>query len=35
MHPTNDYRHNLFYYFYFSNEVKRGVACVEGTKGNK
>ena len=36
MHSANDYRHNFFYYFYFSNEVKRDVACNEGTeKQNK
>lgn len=30
-----NYRYSFFYYFYFSNEVKRDMACVEDAKNSK
>lgn len=30
-----NYRYSSFYYFYFSNEVKRDMACVADAKNSK
>lgn len=30
-----NYRYSSFYYFYFINEVKRDMACVEDAKNSK